>query len=80
MVTGRIEDRYGGKCFLVADEVVDVLDPDPDFNGETVLVHGRHTDLDQYILSSSLTPYEEIAEDPEIDWSGIHDYVYEGDE
>lgn len=78
IVTGRIEDRFGGYCGLLEGEVVDVYDPDPDLNGETVYVVGRETKLAQWIVATSLTPYAEMAEDPKIDYSQIHDYVWDG--
>lgn len=73
----------GSYVDLVSGEVVRVVRADTDGN---LWVYGFESDLHQWIDAESLTPMEEIYDDPDVQWGYlidpeyIHDFVYEGDE
>ena len=80
VVTGplKLAAAERGLVFLDPGDVVEAV-IETDVDGD-VLVCRRSDGKHQFIDSESLTPFEEIAEDPSIDWGEVHDYVWEGDD
>ncbi len=83
--TPTLEGR-ASDVFLEPGEVVEIIEVRPDPEIDSAYVHGRSSGLGQYVDLSALTPFSEIAEDPNTQWGDlidpeyIHDYVYEGDD
>ncbi|AGK87530.1 hypothetical protein M045_gp51 [Mycobacterium phage HINdeR] len=66
--------------FLTPGEVGDVIEHEEPSEPGSVRVKGRHSGLPQWVDVSCLTPFNRIADDPNIEWvDGIHDYVHEED-
>ncbi|QKO02448.1 hypothetical protein KIV64_gp40 [Mycobacterium phage DroogsArmy] len=80
VVTGPLRLSSGSPhVYFAQGDVVDIR-ANTDADGD-VLAQRRTDGLEQYILATSLTPFSTVAEDPEIDWGQVHDYVYqEGDD
>ncbi|AEJ92380.1 hypothetical protein TIMSHEL_53 [Mycobacterium phage Timshel] len=80
VVTGPLRLASGSPWVYFAEgDVVDIVRGE-DEDGDVLAVR-RSDGLDQYIVGTSLTPFSTVAEDPEIDWGQVHDYVYqEGDD
>ncbi|AUV62012.1 hypothetical protein KIV63_gp32 [Mycobacterium phage SWU2] len=80
VVTGPIRLADGSPMvFFASGDVVDILRGE-DEDGDVHAMR-RSDGLDQYIWGKSLTPFNKIADDPNIEWvDGIHDYVHEEDD
>jgi len=85
VVTGPLTVGGFPGVYLEPGEVVRVLDLETVEGVEVAYVLGYSTDLRQTIDLSSLTPMDEIYEDPDAQWGdlidpeNIHDFVYEGE-